>query len=36
MENKTCNNCRHFRLHSIKYVWGDYRALSYGHCINPG
>ena len=31
----TCGECRHFRLHYIKYGRGHYDPLSYGHCIKP-
>ena len=30
-----CGNCRHFRLHYIKYGRGTYAPLSYGHCVKP-
>lgn len=35
MENKHCIDCKHFRLHYIKYARGNYSALSYGHCVKP-
>lgn len=35
MEPKTCSNCKHFRLHYIKYSRGNYSALRYGHCVKP-
>ncbi len=35
MENKSCKNCKNFRLHYIKYARGNYRALQYGHCVKP-
>jgi hypothetical protein len=34
-KEKICGNCRHFRLHYIKYSRGTYRALLYGHCVKP-
>ena len=35
MNAKNCGNCINFRLHYIKYSRGNYRALSYGHCVKP-
>lgn len=32
---RICKNCKHFRLHYIKYAKGNYSALTYGHCVEP-
>lgn len=32
---RLCKNCKHFRLHYIRYSRGNYFALSYGHCVKP-
>ena len=31
----TCNNCKHFCLHYIRYTRGYYSALHYGYCVKP-
>ena len=31
---KTCQTCKHFRLHYIKFG-KSYRAIHYGHCVYP-
>ena len=33
METQKCGNCKNFRLHYIKYSRGNYRELTYGHCV---
>ena len=33
-KNNTCGECKHFRLHYIKFG-RSYRALHYGHCVYP-
>jgi len=35
MEIQNCGNCKHFRLHYIKYSRGRYSALIHGHCVKP-
>jgi len=34
-EERVCGNCKNFRLHYIKRPWGDYSALTQGHCVKP-
>ncbi len=34
MEEKTCGNCKHFRLHYIRRA-RKYSPLHYGHCVYP-
>ena len=33
-KNNICKNCKHFRLHYIKFGRG-YREITYGHCVYP-
>lgn len=35
MENKTCENCKHFFQHYIKFQ-GRYTTVYCGHCVYPG
>ncbi len=35
MEQPCCGNCKHFRLHYIKYASRHYHPLHYGHCVKP-
>ena len=32
---KICGNCKHFKLHYVKYPNGEYVPLYYGHCVHP-
>ena len=34
MDQNTCGNCRHFRLHYIKAGY-RYAPIRYGHCVFP-
>ena len=31
---KTCQTCKHFRLHYIK-LGQSYVSINYGHCVHP-
>lgn len=30
-----CRNCKHFRLHYVKFGRGSYRETYDGHCVYP-
>ena len=34
MNNKTCESCKHFRMHYIKRD-DSYYPIHYGHCVYP-
>ena len=34
MDQNTCGNCRHIRLHYIK-TGRQYSPIHYGHCVYP-
>ena len=34
VENKICQDCKHFRQHYIK-LGKSYQAIMYGHCVFP-
>ena len=31
----TCQNCKHFRIHYIRYEKNNYVPISDGHCVHP-
>ena len=35
MEQKTCTDCKHFRMHYIKIQNQYYVPIHYGHCVYP-
>ena len=35
MDAKTCESCRHFRQHYVRYSARRYQPIRYGHCVFP-
>lgn len=33
--NDTCENCKHFLGHYVRYMTGNFIGLDHGHCVYP-